>query len=265
VGEVKTPGQADMEQAAEDAINDIVDCYPQLDTNEILDSQDADAREVLLRYFGRVSAAAIEASRESGDKYPTGWNSAKTLDEILALREACTLRFPHGPHAYELPGPDSLDPEMQQATRDFLFAAHRVVPDMVRDLQARQPPTQPEASEAEQANNERAHCSREAYKIAQPGTQLACDIANTLLSERAATRAECQAEIERLQRAAVPGNGPEMLRMQMALHRAEDEIERLRVRVRSLVENLEEAYTTNETMDTDSIGNLCDLLKEAIQ
>lgn len=42
---------------------------------------------------------------------------------------------------------------------------------------------------------------------------------------------DAQAEVERLQRAAVPGNGPEMLRMQVALKRSEAEVERLRAEI----------------------------------
>lgn len=71
------------------------------------------------------------------ERYPIGWRSAKTLDEIIELREACTLRFPHGPHTYEVPGIDSLDPTMAQAARNFVFWAHRAIPDMIATLKAR--------------------------------------------------------------------------------------------------------------------------------
>lgn len=69
--------------------------------------------------------------------YPLGYRSGKTLQQLLALREACTLRFQHGPDSnniYDLPGVDSVDPKMASATRNFLFEAHAMIPDIIKDL-----------------------------------------------------------------------------------------------------------------------------------
>lgn len=66
--------------------------------------------------------------------YPIGHRSGRSAAELLALRERCTLRFNHGPlpNPYELPGIDSADPEMAKAAREFLFAVHAALPDLLR-------------------------------------------------------------------------------------------------------------------------------------
>jgi hypothetical protein len=69
--------------------------------------------------------------------YPLGHRSGKTLQQLLDMREACTLRFQHGPdpnNIYEFPGVDSLDPKMAQATHVFLCNAHAMIPDIIKAL-----------------------------------------------------------------------------------------------------------------------------------
>lgn len=66
-------------------------------------------------------------------KYPIGYRSAHTLEELQALRKACTLEFYHGPHLYDLPDAESVS--RQGPSRDFMFAAHAAMPDMILDLQ----------------------------------------------------------------------------------------------------------------------------------
>lgn len=79
----------------------------------------------------------MSAPHDKGRCYPLEHRSGKTLQQLLDIREACTLRFQHGPdlnNIYALPGVDSIDPKMAQATRNFLFEAHAMIPDIVTDL-----------------------------------------------------------------------------------------------------------------------------------
>ena len=69
--------------------------------------------------------------------YPLGHRSGKTLEQLRSMWEAATIRFYHGPHLYELPGVDSEDPVKARAVRDFLFAVHAALPDLLTELEKR--------------------------------------------------------------------------------------------------------------------------------
>ena len=66
--------------------------------------------------------------------YPLGWCSGHTIEQLLEMRERCTLRFMHGPHEYEVPSVDSTDPVAAKACRDFLFAIFWSFPSLIQDL-----------------------------------------------------------------------------------------------------------------------------------
>lgn len=55
--------------------------------------------------------------------YPRGWRSGKTLQQLMELRERSTIRFK--------PCPDSEDSQTRAACREFLFAMHAALPDLV--------------------------------------------------------------------------------------------------------------------------------------
>lgn len=95
-----TENKDERERLLEDAINDLVDCYPQLDSNSIVDSQDDAARQVLLALYNKISDAAdkagYERGREAGRKL--SFDEVRDVvvqDEMQSARELNALQSQH--------------------------------------------------------------------------------------------------------------------------------------------------------------------------
>jgi ElaB/YqjD/DUF883 family membrane-anchored ribosome-binding protein len=119
-----------------------------------------------------------------------------------------------------------VDELMRAHASGFLLRCHEALPELVRELQLAREDVVAAAGEL-------------IVEMPRPGT----DMARVMLANAAMRRERDQlrAEVERLQRAAVPGNGPEMLRMQVENKRLAAEVERLKAELESAIDDHNEA------------------------
>jgi hypothetical protein len=166
------------------------------------------------------------------------------VDELMRLRDGVTM-----PSFTE----SRLVEEALGASAKFFVSAYAALPELVRELkelragdtEVKRIFTREFKAELTERTVESDQLAAAKLALQEDNNQLRAELAD--VTDRSLNRAKTiealNAEVERLQRAAVPGNGPEMLRMQVENKRLLAELATIRAEREKLAVDWEKAYT----------------------